>query len=102
MRSNQNLRAAKNSLYRGRRVERGTQLVGATSEHLVLSPLRARSITTPNHLLTNGHFPLFESRSKSVISTARPSSFNQPRPAKSASALLTVSRDAPTSWANSS
>ena len=42
------------------------------------------------------------SRSTSRIVTARASSRSQPRPAKSASALLTVSRLAPTSWASSS
>ncbi len=42
------------------------------------------------------------SRSLSQISTLLPSSRIQPRWAKSASALLTVSRDAPTSWAISS
>jgi len=55
-----------------------------------------------SHTYLAGHLPRFDKRSKSVISTARPSSFNQLRPAKSASALLTVSRDAPTSCANSS
>src|SRR5699024_8727308 len=41
-------------------------------------------------------------RSTSEISTARASSRIQPREAKSARALLTVSREAPTSWASSS
>ena len=38
----------------------------------------------------------------SMITTERGSSRSQPRDAKSASALLTVSREAPTSWASSS
>ena len=42
------------------------------------------------------------SRSESEISTLLPSSRIQPRWAKSASALFTVSREAPTSWAISS
>ena len=42
------------------------------------------------------------SRSTSSSTTARASSRSQPREAKSASALFTVSREAPTSWASSS
>jgi hypothetical protein len=41
-------------------------------------------------------------RSESQISTLLPSNWIQPRWAKSASALFTVSREAPTSWAISS
>ena len=41
-------------------------------------------------------------RSTSIRTTERASSRSQPREAKSASALLTVSREAPTSWASSS
>ncbi len=41
-------------------------------------------------------------RSMSMITTERGSRRSQPREAKSASALLTVSREAPTSWASSS
>ena len=41
-------------------------------------------------------------RSVSRMSTERAEICSQPRAAKSASALLTVSRDAPTSWASSS
>ena len=41
-------------------------------------------------------------RSTSMITTERGSRRSQPREAKSASALLTVSREAPTSWASSS
>jgi len=47
--------------------------------------------------LTPNYFPRFSRRSTSVINTARPSSLSHPRPAKSARALFTVSRDAPTS-----
>ena len=43
-----------------------------------------------------------ESRSASRMITLLPSSRSQPRWPKSASALLTVSREAPTSWASSS
>ena len=43
-----------------------------------------------------------ESRSASRMTTLLPSRRNQPRWSKSASALLTVSREAPTSWASSS
>ena len=43
-----------------------------------------------------------ERRSRSMITTERGSRRSQPRDAKSASALLTVSREAPTSWASSS
>src|SRR5262249_2585592 len=52
--------------------------------------------------LPAGHRARRLSRSRSRITTPLPSSRSQPREAKSASALFTVSRDAPTSWASSS
>ena len=48
------------------------------------------------------HSPPRRSRSGSISSTDLADSWSQPRAAKSASALLTVSLDAPTSWASSS
>src|SRR6266700_1948270 len=91
---------------------RGTTMIsrdGSLGDYLA-SLDRLRALADSAALIAAGRRPSaiagqrdrLRSRSGSISSTDLAASCSQPRAAKSASALLTVSRDAPTSWASSS